>query len=637
MKRYILCVTLIFLFIGIMHVTALANTPPISYNNNTVGLFPNPGIRAAQYTTANMGLDFRPNNPNWTNISSSNGTTINVPHNATFVNFLYWDFGTYNGRSSPNFGWHFEGTFTYRVNWISVNINPLQTGVFTQYVSPPFGNPPRARLRYVAIDTNHLQRTSGQTVTIELFRWNNVIRNGVLVPVEVRDDITFNINWTGNPPPPPPNANNIIYNSLNQTLSGISASMEYNLYTTFWNGWTSGTGQAVNLSSFLCTRRATYLVVRYRSPQSAHEEFRIPPLTPAPTHLSITWENGSIFLQGFRAGSAYAFSRNSNFTELNTGFLENVAGTRANISDFINPGDTLFVREIPSGAMIYSDVVRLVAPTARVPNVIYDRSQHHLIFPAAIRHWIRMNSESDNDWVSWNIPSPNTRVNIYPFLSSEHETRFDIEDDWSYPHHQAIIIPPLEPAPDLWFEWISDLGLVLWGLEEGHVYDLSTVSTFNTLSWFEAEQPGRTIAGLQPGNVIFVRAARDFNSPPSDFIRLTVPPYPHDIETSLVGLKFENGVFSYDAINIYDRFKVNATRQRFVVIRRHDANGNVTTSPVYPVNVVNAGGNLLQSSVAVAFRNFTADEQIEILVYRENARLNRLSRQVIHPMMFAFE
>jgi hypothetical protein len=640
MKKYFICVAFILLFIGVMQISAFAN-PPFD-NIGAEGLYFNSGFRAAQHTNANMGANFSPSNSNWTDIQASSNTSsivINVPHDATYINFLFWDFGTYNQLSSPNRGWIFDShIINYYAGGLRVNASTPYIGRFA--TNTQLGRVIRAQGRHIAVNTNHFRRDGSPSFfEIERLRWVTV--RGV--PRTVAHNIVFHINWTGEPPPPPPPPGDVSYNDVTQLLSGVTSAMEYSILTTGWSAWIQGTGQPINLASFLCTSRDTHIVVRFRSPQSAQVGITIPALSLAPTQLSIIWHNGDILLGGFRPGFIYALSRDSSFTGNAyiglIGSSTTSVHTHVRLNNDINPGDTLYVREVsPNPNDFFSAYVRLVAPTAYTPSVAYDRTQHHLVFPSAGPHWIRINSNSDNDWISLNIPSPNTRINLYPFLSAENETRIEIEDWWSYQNPQIIIVPPLEPAPDMWFEWVSGLGLVLWGYEIGHLYEESLASSFNAISQrYFAVTPGESFGVMTPGATLFVRFARDLNSPPSSFIRLTVPPFPHDIETSLVGLKFENGVFSYDAINIYDRFKVNATRQRFVVIRRYDANGNVTTSPPYSVNVVNDGVNLPLSTIASAFRNFTADEQLEILVYRENTMQNQLSRQVIHPLMFAFE
>jgi hypothetical protein len=636
MKKYISCIFLIFIFIGVMQVSTIA-TPLFSYPLDTQDLFVNTGNRAAQFTRGFIGPDFRPTHANWTDIAytgfDTRNAVINVPHDATFINFLYWDFGSPNNISPPNHGWNFHGDTIVMIDGIRVGFEQL--GNFFLY-TPRYRNATRALGRHIAINTNHFRRENGETVTIERSRFNTA--GGQFGTT--RSFVTFTINWTGAPLPQQPSPTGFTYNDMTQLFSGVTTSMEYSVFTTSWSAWTQGTGQPISLSPFLSTNRVTDIAVRYRTP-SAPVGFRVNALAPAPTHLSIIWENGNILLRGFKQGHSYAYSRNPNFSQGHTGETGNIAnaGQRINLNAFISPGDFLYVREVPSNNndADYSDYVRLRAPTAQVPNTIYDITTHELYFPTTGTHWVRFNSDSDIEWLQLNIPAQFTPVNMYPFLSAESETRIDITAPWSFPAFQTIIVPALESAPDLWFEWISDLGLVLWGFEIGSVYDFAFDAGFYDLwTFFESEFPGELLGWRNPGSILYARVAKDWTSAPSDFVALTVPPVPHNTETSVVGLGYNDGAFNYSAVRIVDNFRININRQFHVVIRKYDSDDNEIASSAHTVTVNNNGFNLSQSAINAAVRSFTDEEYLVISVYRNNTMQDELSSQEIRPTVFRF-
>jgi hypothetical protein len=638
MKKYFLCTVLIFIFIGIMQVSALAE-PPI-YNDFTEGLKINPA-RAAQYTTANIG-SFLPGNSAWTNISgagfgASEYIDINIPHDAEWINFLYWDFGTYNHVSPPNNGWLFGGTTHFRVRGGNVFASSPYIGNYFQYTPQHYGRTIKAVGRYFTVHANSFRRDGNDRVQIELIRWVNV--RGQLRTVN--NTIEYRINWTGGSLPPAPPPTGFTYNDMTQLFSGISSAMEYSIYTTSWSTWTAGNGNPINLASHLSTSRPTDIAIRYRNPVSQPIGLRVPALTPSPTHLSLIWENGSIFLRGFKAGHTYAYSRNTSFSTGHSGEVDITnAAQRINVSLFINPGDSLYVREVQTNNdnAYYSDYIRLIAPAGQVPNAFYDAPYHDLVFPTTGQYYLRLNSDSENHWGTINITIPGTYLNMYPYLSTESETTIDVAAPWSGPAFNRIIIPPLTPAPDMWFEWVSDTGLVLWGHEIGSVYTYANDSDFEDI-WhmFIAGAPQFTLGGAAPGNTMFARVAKDAASAPGDFIRLTVPPYPHNIETSVVGLQFNNGSFSYSAVRINDHFRINNVRQLYVVIKKYDENGDEIASSMHTVNINNNGVNLQQSSLNAAVRTFTDDEYLEITVYRNSTMQDELSSQTIYPTVFEFE
>ncbi|MCL2049337.1 MAG: hypothetical protein FWG87_11500 [Defluviitaleaceae bacterium] len=639
MKKYIVSTVLFLVFVGIMQVSVFA-PPPGLFDNSTAELRVVSGIRAAQYTTASMGNNFHPSNSNWTNIQASGSNSdiiINVPYNATYINFLYWDFGTFNQVSAPNTGWLFGGTTTFSIGGMSANIGSLQQGDFELYTPPSF-NAIRARGKYVAISTSHFQRINNERVTIKLVRWNTVAGQQRLVDSEVN----FFINWTGVPLPPAPSLTGISYDDLTQTVSGITSAMEYSVFTTSWSSWFTGTSQPINLSSYLSTSRTTTVRIRYRNPQSEQVGFIIPAVPKAPTHLYLTWEYGYIFLDGLKANHVYALSYSTDFS--GNDFLGYISAAHTSAYDYfdltayISPGDPIYVREFaPSNDAYFSDYVMLIAPTAQVPNAKYSAPTHELTFPSAGTYYVRVNPDSGGDWNTFNATSPSASLNLYPYLSVEHETQIDIAAPWSGSAFQTIIVPPLDEAPDLWVEWISDLGLVVWGFELDYVYDFSLNPEFYPMGWFIAEFYGELMGTPNPGDKLYLRVAKDLSSPPSAFIELTVPPLPHDIKTSVVGLEYDNGVYGYDAININDNFKVSINRQLYIVLKKYDSAGNITTSPDYPVTVNNNGFNLLASAIDTSFRNFTAEESIEILVYSDSAAQNQLNSQTILPLLLEFE
>ena len=174
-----------------------------------------------------------------------------------------------------------------------------------------------AGIRYIAISADHFSRTGTDNVEIRIVRRNTVRGQSVLVD----NRIEFTINWIsppGSPPiPGPPDGYLFRYNSLTQMLNGITANMEYSIFTTGWTNWTAGTGQPINFSSYLCTGRATDIAIRFRNPQSSQLRLRIPALNPAPAYLSINWHYGDILLSGLRHGQRYTLSRWSNFSDEN--------------------------------------------------------------------------------------------------------------------------------------------------------------------------------------------------------------------------------------------------------------------------------------------------------------------------------
>lgn len=276
--------------------------------------------------------------------------------------------------------------------------------------------------------------------------------------------------------------------------------------------------------------------------------------------------------------------------------------------------------------------------TPTVPNAFISTSYHYLVFPVAGLFLVDINNETSFSGLLY-FEQPYEEINLFPFLSTELETRINITTQWSYPAYQTIIVPALEPAPELWFEWVSGFGLVLWGLESDLIYDIAFDPFFDK-GWFyrfpSDSTGGIRIEGVESGDTLFIRTIRDLNSSPSAFVALNVPPHPHNVETYAFGMEFKDSVFSYDSIIIYDSFKTGVVRQLYVMIRKHDASGSAIVSPIYPIIMTDSGAILPPSVVNVAFRNFSLYEYLELLVYSDVATQNQLSRQVIRPVVFVF-
>lgn len=173
-------ITMVLIF-GLFQNTAMAYTP------GAPGLW----IEGVMYATDTdikgyynpTNKSFIKNSLSLLNNQSNKTVTVNIPKNATYVMFRFWDYGNPNGISYPNNGFITGGAISYRING-EIAKSVYGAGTEAQMTS---NNKVCAFKEFITYSADKFSKVDGETFTI----------NAVRTVKGVRKDytITYNINW----------------------------------------------------------------------------------------------------------------------------------------------------------------------------------------------------------------------------------------------------------------------------------------------------------------------------------------------------------------------------------------------------------------------------------------------------------
>lgn len=186
-KRILSSFIAIFMVISFLQVTAFAYTPTspglwIETGNGETG------VKFA--ITPNVSGYHDPDNAAYKNnnailVSNQNNktVTVNVPYNATFIMFRYWDYG--NPTST---GWTTGGTVSRKINGVSTSSYVVGGNGTDDKITS--GGRGVANRWYVAFSADNFTKVNGtDTFTVDVVRTVSGVRYSYT--------ITYNINWIG--------------------------------------------------------------------------------------------------------------------------------------------------------------------------------------------------------------------------------------------------------------------------------------------------------------------------------------------------------------------------------------------------------------------------------------------------------
>ena len=184
-KIMVFLIIAVFMTTNFLPVIALA-APPTSPGLWIEVAEPETGVKFA--TNPNVSGYHTPTNPSYaannaTLVSNLNNktVTVNVPSNATYVMFRYWDYGNPSGT-----GWITGGTVTRRINGVSVDSGVAGGNGIDDYKNS--GGLRVANKWYFAYSADSFAKVDGtDTFTVDAVRRVNGIT--------YRYTITYNINW----------------------------------------------------------------------------------------------------------------------------------------------------------------------------------------------------------------------------------------------------------------------------------------------------------------------------------------------------------------------------------------------------------------------------------------------------------
>jgi len=109
----------------------------------------------------------------------------------------------------------------------------------------------------------------------------------------------------------------------------------------------------------------------------------------------------------------------------------------------------------------------------------------------------------------------------------------------------------------------------------------------------------------------------------------------YDISVSVTDLEYDNSEFTYNTILFSDSMGFYHNKPLYVTIIKYSNTGAELDSETYTVTM-NTSAHGYLTSIEQSVNSFAENEYLEVIVYRDSATQNLLSRQVVSPVIFEF-